>query len=118
MDIKLHCYKALVVSVYDGDTIIVDIDLGLGIWVRGEKLRFYGINTPEVRGVERPEGLKSRDYLRNLIDGKEIMIKTIKDKKGKYGRYLAEIFLEADDGELKNVNDHLVSQGYAEYKDY
>ncbi len=87
----LYSYKAVVRSVYDGDTCTVDIDLGLGTWVHGEKIRLYRINAPEVRGVERPAGLKARDFLRSLIDGKEIFIQTIKDRKGKYGRYLGEI---------------------------
>ncbi len=52
------------------------------------------INAPELRGKERPRVLKSRDFLRSKIEGKEILIETIKDKKGKYGRDLAEIWLE------------------------
>ncbi len=69
-----------------------DIDLGFHVWLHGEKLRLSRINTPEVRGKERPEGLISRDWLRKKIKGKESIIKTVKDKKGKYGRYLVEIF--------------------------
>lgn len=113
----LFKYRALVRSVYDGDTITVDVDLGFGTWKHGEKLRLYRINTPEVRGKERPEGLKSRDFLRGLLDGKEILLETVKDKKGKYGRYLAEIWLECE-GEYVNVNDLLVTKGYAVYKEY
>jgi micrococcal nuclease len=115
---NLYYYRALVVSVYDGDTCTVDIDLGLNTWVRGEKLRLYRINTPELRGVERPEGLKSRDFLREQIDGQKIIIQTIKDKKGKFGRYLAEIWLPGSDGDLININDLLVEKGFADYKDY
>ena len=57
-----------------------------------EKLRLHRINASELRGKERPKGILSRDFLREKIDGKEITIETIKDKKGKYGRYLAEIW--------------------------
>ena len=115
---NLYHYRATVVSVYDGDTCTVDIDLGLNTWVRGEKLRLYRINAPELRGVERPEGLKSRDFLREQIDGKKIIIQTIKDKKGKFGRYLAEVWLPVADGEMININDLLVEKGFAEFKDY
>ncbi len=113
---KYH-YDANVISVYDGDTCTVDIDAGFNIWMRNEKLRLHRINAPEVRGAERPAGLLSRDYLRNLIDKKKILIQTLKDKKGKYGRYLAEIWLETDAGWI-NVNDKLVEDGHAVYKDY
>ena len=61
---KLYYYRAVVGSVYDGDTCTVDIDLGMKTWLRGEKIRLSGINSPGVSGAERPEGLKSRDYLR------------------------------------------------------
>ena len=114
---KLYHYRARVASVYDGDTIRVDIDLGLKSWIKDEKIRLNRINTPELRGDERPEGIKSRDYLRDLILGKKIMLQTIKDKQGKYGRYIAEIWIEKD-GEWVNVNDLIVEKGFAEYKDY
>ena len=115
---NLYHYKAKVTSVYDGDTCTVDIDLGLGTWIHGEKIRLSGINAPEVRGAEREDGLKSRDFLRDLIDGKEIVIRTFEDDKGKYGRYLGEIFLANDGGQFININDQMVSEGFAEYKDY
>ncbi len=118
MELNLYHYRSRVISVYDGDTCTVDIDLGLGIWLHNEKLRLYGINAPELRGAERAEGLKSRDYLRSLIDGREILLETYRDKRGKYGRYLAKIFIKRSDSEWLNVNDELVKQGFAVYKDY
>lgn len=114
----LYNYKALVTSVYDGDTCTVDIDLGLYSWIRGEKLRLHRINAPELRGKERPKGLKSRDFLKSKIEGKEVVIETIKDKKGKYGRYLAEIWVEEKPGKFINVNDLIVKEGFAVYKEY
>ena len=45
-DAELFHYNAIVQSVYDGDTCRVDIDLGLGIWVRNEKIRLVRINAP------------------------------------------------------------------------
>jgi len=109
----MYEYKALITSVYDGDTVTAEIDLGFKTCVKGEKLRLYGINTPEVRGEQRPQGLISRDRLRELILGKEVLIKTERDKKGKYGRYIATIYL--DD---VNINMLLVEEGLAEEKDY
>ena len=118
MEHTLYHYNALVTSVYDGDTCTVDIDLGLHSWIRDEKLRLHRINAPELRGKERPKGLKSRDFLKSKIEGKEVVIETIKDKKGKYGRYLAEIWLEEEKGEFTNINDLIVKEGFAIYKKY
>ncbi|ODC01215.1 nuclease [Candidatus Thiodiazotropha endoloripes] len=113
MDAPGYTYRATITGVYDGDTVTADIDLGLSTWVHGEKLRLHRIDAPEVRGAERPAGLESRDWLREKVLGKTVIIQTIKDRKGKYGRYLAEIWLNR-----QNVNDLIVAAGHAEYRDY
>jgi micrococcal nuclease len=119
---KLYNYKARVTGVYDGDTCTVDIDLGLHTWIHEEKLRLHRIDAPEVRGIERPAGLAARDFLQSLILGKEVHLETIKDQEEKYGRYLAEIFVQQttpEGGEIwVNVNDLMVQNGHAVYKDY
>ena len=116
-DAELFHYTARVQSVYDGDTCRVDIDLGLGIWIRNEKLRLVRINAPEMTGPEKIAGTASRDWLRGLIDGQEIIIETVKDRRGKYGRYLAEIWIQQGECWI-NVNDALVTAGHAVYKEY
>ena len=69
-------------------------------------------------GDEKAAGIKSRDFLRLLISGREILIETQRDKKGKYGRYLGEVYLSDKQGGYINVNDYLVEEGYAEYAEY
>ena len=64
MDKVLYHYKAKVVDVYEGDTCTVDIDLGLHIWNKGEKIRLNRINAPELRGNGKIKGLKSRDFFK------------------------------------------------------
>lgn len=119
-DCLLYRYQAEITKVYDADTITADIDLGFHTWRKGEKLRLHGINAPEVRGQEKALGIIARDALRERILGKKVTICTIKankkgrsDKRGKYGRYLAKIYL---DGE--NINEWLVAQGFAIFKEY
>jgi len=114
----LYLYKANVVDVYDGDTITVDLDLGFNTWIKNERIRLARIDSPEVKGKEKILGKKSRDWLKEKILGKEILLRTIKskkgtDSKGKFGRYLGEIIL---DGE--NINDMMVKNGFAHYKNY
>lgn len=118
MEKALYHYKAIVVEVYDGDTCTVDIDLGLHTWIKKEKIRLNRINAPEIKGKERSDGLKSRDFLRSIISGKEVYIQTIKDKKEKFGRYLAEVWFEDNKGKFTNINDKLVKEGFAVYKNY
>ena len=119
MENQCYFYRAHVVSVYDGDTCHVDIDLGFGVWIKKETLRLHRINAPEIRGESKEAGRRSRDYLRQLILDKDVMLQTIQDNKGKYGRYLAEIWLyDAPSDEWRNVNDLLVSNGHAIYQEY
>ena len=118
MEKKLYIYKAFVKEVYDGDTITVDIDLGLKTFIHDEKIRLFGINTPELRGDEKQKGIISRDYLRTLILNKEILLETIKDEKGKYGRYLGIIWANKFGKEYTNINQLLVNEGLAVKKDY
>lgn len=120
---KLYHYVAIVDSVYDGDTIKVSIDLGLGIWRRSQTIRLWGIDTPEIRGKEREEGKRVGDFVRELLEGKEILLRTIldkhgQDKTGKFGRLLGEILLDGQDGKLINVNQLLVEKGMALVKTY
>ncbi len=111
---QLYNYTGKVTKVYDGDTITVDINLGFNITFNKMKLRLARINAPEMRGVEKPLGIISRDYLAARVLHQYIKVKTIRDKKGKYGRYIAEIYDE--DG--VNLNDELVSNGLAVYREY
>jgi Micrococcal nuclease (thermonuclease) homologs len=113
MDNQLFNYRAVVTGVYDGDSITIDIDLGFNNWMKNQKVRLFGINTPEIRGEERPDGLVARDRLRELILDKEIVITSYKDKSGKYGRWLATVFLKQD-GMFENINTLLLAEGLAE----
>ena len=54
----------------------------------------------------------------DLILNKEIVLETIKDKKGKYGRYLGEIWLKTDGDNYINVNDEIVKNKFAVYHKY
>lgn len=114
---SIYHYNAKVVQVYDGDTITVDIDLGLKTMIKREKLRLHRINAPEVKGHFKSKGFQSRDFLRTIVDQKMIVIETIKDKKEKYGRYLAEVWILFGKKYI-NVDDLLVEKGFAVFKTY
>ena len=127
----MYQYNAVIRKVVDGDTIEIDIDLGLSAWVHNEKIRLYGIDTPEVYGVKKgsPEwelGNKSSEFVKqNLKENSQVIIETIKDKKEKYGRYLALIYIQIDQrvitgltdirsiGDYYCLNDILIAKGLA-----
>lgn len=114
----LYTYKAVVVDVYDGDTITANVDLGFYTWLHNQKLRLARINAPEVRGDEKEQGKAARDWLKERVLDRDVIIQTVKtkkgsEKKGKYGRYIIEIYIDG-----VNINDELVEVGHAEYKTY
>ena len=112
-----YVYNAEVISVYDGDTCTVVIDLGFDIKQK-KKIRMAGIDTPELRLTERAQGLIVRDYVRGLILHKEVIVETLKDKTGKYGRYLGYIHFKSvnEDGDEAyiNLSTHLLELNFAE----
>jgi micrococcal nuclease len=58
----MYEYNVKVVRVIDGDTIDVDIDLGFNIVLKKQRIRLYGIDTPESRTRDKEE--KVRGFLR------------------------------------------------------
>lgn len=108
-------YKAVVTDVYDGDSITCDLDLGLNVCLKNQKIRLLGIDTPEIRGEEREMGLISKARTQELILGKEVVVQT--HKTGKYGRWLGVVWLFYEiEGESKwvNINETLLAEGHAQ----
>lgn len=107
----MYQYKAIIQKVVDGDTIEINIDLGLSAWVHNEKIRLYGIDTPEVYGVKKGSAewergnLASEFVKKYVIEKDEVVIETIKDKREKYGRYLALIYIQIDQSVLTGLTD-------------
>jgi len=68
-------YRVKVKRVVDGDTVDVDIDLGFGVWLRGERVRLYGIDTPESRTrdkIEKIYGLAAKEFLKSFVMIKQV----------------------------------------------
>jgi|SRR5665811_1599709 len=112
---QLYYYRAKVREVYDGDTFRADVDLGMNVQASaaGQSFRLAVIDTPELRGAEREDGLIVADYVRHIILDQRIIINT--EQTGKFGRWLAWVFMEQSDilqpGE--SLNEHLLRRGYA-----
>ena len=110
-------YDVEMVSVYDGDTVTVNISLGFYSFLKKQKVRLIGIDTPEIRGIERPAGLIARDYLRGLLlTGNRVVMQstqaTSRRLTGKYGRWLGRFWVREGQDWL-DVNKSLLEKGYA-----
>ena len=109
-------YRARMLSVYDGDTVRADIDLGFHTWIKNRAIRLYGVNTPEIRGDEKEDGKMVRDLVRKwLPEGTEFTLHSVDDRFGKYGRVLGVIY---PDGWSESVNARLYRGGLARLEGY
>jgi micrococcal nuclease len=114
-------YHAKVVEVVDGDTIVIDIDLGFDIKLTKQKVRLLGIDTPESRTsdkIEKVFGLASKDFVKKFVKECEdtVIIRThLSDDvdgngREKFGRLLGEI---VNPKTRKILNEELITNNYA-----
>lgn len=108
----MYTYKAAVIAVTDGDTIVVDIDLGFGVWLRRQSIRMAKIDAPELKGSTIEAANKSKEFLKSLILSKWVTLQTEKDSKEKYGRWLGTVLIE-EDNNLIDINHKMITDGYA-----
>tara|TARA_R110002020_G_scaffold8716_1_gene35374 strand:+ start:1237 stop:1572 length:336 start_codon:yes stop_codon:yes gene_type:complete len=110
----MYEYSALCTRIIDGDTIDASIDLGFSVWVK-VRIRLQGIDAPETRTKnlsEKMEGLKTKEYLKTIMDGSGGHFVLKSHGVGKYGRCLGTIYVNGED-----INQKLLAEGYAkEYK--
>ena len=95
---------ATVTRVIDGDTIIIDT---------GQRVRYIGIDTPEVYPQPEAYGTEATQANRNLVEGKKVRLEQDVTETDKYGRLLRYVY--TDD---TLINAELVRLGLAEAKAY
>ena len=110
----MYEYKFELDRVVDGDTIDVDIALGFDVMLKKQRIRLYGMNTPESRTrdlEEKKYGLAAKARLKELLEkGETLSLRTAIDKKarGKYGRILGTLYADG-----VNLNQQLLDEGHA-----
>lgn len=110
----MYQYKAKITRIIDGDTVDCDIDLGFKVILAKQRIRLYGIDTPESRTrdkVEKKYGLLAKKFLVEFVEAEDyqITIETSKGGRGKFGRILGK--LVNADGVC--VNDLMCEVGHA-----
>lgn len=108
----MYTYRAEVLDWVDGDTLVVEIDLGFYV-KRTERLRLMRIDTPEMRD-DTPFQIRKAKHARMVAKrfcpvGSTVMVETFKNRRDKYARYLAEVSFEG-----QNVSDYLLREGVGE----
>jgi len=112
----MYEYNAQYVSNYDGDTIKFIADLGFGI-TKKITVRVAKINTPELRSKDshgKAKAYEAKNFVEQaMLGASQIVIRTYKDKKGKYGRYIADVLYDG-----MNLTEELVKKELGESKIY
>ena len=114
----MYEYNCTIVRVVDGDTADVDIDLGFGVWLKKQRIRFYGIDTPESRtsdDVEKIYGKAASAFVESYLPVNSVQtLITHKDAVGKYGRILGQF--KCYDSEIDAwiiLNDLMIEKHHA-----
>lgn len=112
----MYEYRCKIKRVVDGDTVDIDIDLGFNVVLANQRVRLYGIDTPESRTrdkVEKVFGIASKEFLKSAL-GKEGTLRTHKDAKGKFGRILGEfIIYDPETDSYRSVNQIMIEKHLA-----
>lgn len=105
----MYTYSARLVRVIDGDTVVLDIDLGFYQWRLARSYRLARINAPELNTAE---GQAAREALATHIAlTTHFVVST--QKADSFDRWVVELLA---DGE--NVSDWLVANGHAQLHTY
>ena len=109
----MYEYRCKILRVVDGDTVDVDIDLGFGVWLHKERVRLYGIDTPESRTSDVQEkfyGQRAKAFLEKWVTAGDVTLRTkTYDAKGKFGRILGELWYAGE----HNINQKLIDNHHA-----
>ena len=104
-----YIYRAKLVRVVDGDTVDALIDVGFDIWVK-KRIRYRGVDTWESRTrnlEEKKKGLAAKARNKELLESVSSKSGYFRIKSygtGKYGRVLADLFIQDKEGTTININ--------------
>jgi len=112
----MYEYKIDNIRVIDGDTVEANVHVGMNIVLSKRKIRFFGIDTWEIRNPNG-KGKEAKKYLINLLTTYEkITVITQKDKSGKYGRLLGTLIGYNKTSLCENINS-IMNKHWAKAKE-
>lgn len=111
----LYLYQAVVERVIDGDTLLVNLDLGFDVWKK-QRLRLRAIDCAELK---TPEGQVAKSFVEEVLQPVEfVILKTY--KMDLHGRFVCDVFFAPAEKDKQKIfaegtflNQLLVEQGQA-----
>lgn len=102
----MYEYAARALRIIDGDTLILDVDLGFDVHIQ-QHVRLLGINCPEHGTIAGDDATAfTRDWIQQ--HGPDLTVRTVRDKREKFGRMLATVVASS-----RTLNQDLVAAGLA-----
>jgi len=112
----MYEYRCKLRRVVDGDTVDIDIDLGFDIWLTNQRVRLYGVDTPESRTRDKEEkkyGLAAKAYVEKFLDDEWLTLKTAEfNAVGKFGRILGSLYRTSSFAD-QSLNEYLIEKHHA-----
>jgi hypothetical protein len=97
----LYHYKAVVVGIYDGNIMVLNIDLGVNMWLRNEAVSLFGVNAPR---LTQEHGETAKKMLEEVLPvGSRIVVRLHRDKTGKT-KWSAQVSHDTYDVNLRIQN--------------
>lgn len=108
----MYTYKVTLDRVVDGDTADVNIDLGFDCWLHKQRVRFDGIDTPEIRtrdDLEKAAGILAANRVTELLENAaEIQLTCTSYNKSTFNRIVGKLWVDG-----KSVNNILLAEKLA-----
>src|SRR4051812_39086716 len=97
-DRPLYRYSAKLIRVIDGDTVVLEIDLGFRHHIHDQRVRLLGVNAPELHGSTVLKGVEAQEFTRAWFRGSvSVYIESYRDEEvDHFGRILAVVYREGD----------------------
>ena len=118
----MYEYSCRIIKVIDGDTVDIDIDLGFDVWLKKQRVRLYGVDTPESRTRDKEEkkyGSLAKKYVSEYLSiGTLQILRTRKDDvRGKFGRILGEFLINDTTLNQMLIDSYNAVEYYGQSKD-
>jgi micrococcal nuclease len=107
-------FRAVVTRVVDGDTVDCLADLGFNAY-QFVTVRLRNVDTPELRDKDpelRAAAQLAKKFTVSTLLNRPVLVTTYKDATT-FGRYVADIEYQTDDGQLLCINEQLRLLGHS-----
>lgn len=106
-------FKVLKIEAVDGDTVIANLDLRMGVVLLAQRIRLRGINAPELGGPRAAAAIAAQRALAAMLKQGTVHYRRSQESRERYGRWVGDIYVAKRDGTILFCNQALVDGKFA-----